>query len=89
MNLSESWILQVDPSVFKVLKKVPQHDAEGILPIIQLLLVDPYYGDIQKLKGEDNVWRRRIGSFRLFYKLYPTESILFIFRLERRVSKTY
>ena len=89
MSLSNSWDLQVDPEVLKTFKRTPRHDAEKLLGVIRLLPIDPYFGDIQKMKGEENTWRRRIGSYRLFFKLKTAEKIILIFRLERRTSKTY
>ena len=87
--MSENWDLQIDPSVFKTLKKLPRHYAEVILEVIRLLPVDPYFGDIQKMKGEINVWRRRVGAYRVFYKVKITERVILVFSLERRTSKTY
>lgn len=89
MNSSENWDLQIDPSVFKVLRKIPRHDAETLLAVIRLLPTDPYFGDIQKMKGEENTWRRRSGAYRIFYKIKVSEKMLLVFRIERRTSKTY
>ena len=89
MDLSKSWDLEIDPSVFKTLKRIPQRDAEGILEVIRLLPVNPYFGDIQKMKGEENTWRRRVGSYRIFYKIKVTEKVVLVFDLNRRTSKTY
>lgn len=89
MNSSKSWDLQVDPGVLRVLKKVPRPDADNILVAIRLLPENPYWGDIQKMKGENNVWRRRIGAYRVFYKIKPTERMILVFHMERRGSKTY
>ena len=88
-TLSASWDLQVDSSVFKILKKIPLRDAKAILVVIKLLPVDPYFGDIQKMKGEENAWRRRVGSYRIFYKIKVSEEIVLVFKLERRTSRTY
>lgn len=89
MSSSKSWGLEIDPSVFKVLKRIPRHDAEVILQVIRLLPTNPYFGDIQKMKGEENVWRRRMGSFRIFYRIKISEKIILVFHLERRTSSTY
>lgn len=89
MNSLKSWDLQVDHSVFKVLKYMPRRDAEVLLEVIRLLPVNPYFGDIQKMKGKDNTWRRRIGSYRIFYRVQVTEKVILVFHLERRTSKTY
>ncbi len=89
MNSSTSWDLQVDPGVFKTLKKIPRRDAKAILVVIKLLPVDPYFGDIQKMKDGENVWRRRVGSYRIFYKVKVSEKRILVFKLERRTSRTY
>lgn len=89
MDLSKSWDLEINPSVFKTLKRIPQRDAEGILEVIRLLPVNPYFGDIQKMKGGENTWRRRIGSYRIFYKIKISERVVLVFDFDRRTSKTY
>lgn len=89
MTLSGSWDLQIDPSVFKFLKKIHQHDAEALLSVIYMLPVAPYFGDIQKMKDEENTWRRRVGSYRIFYKIYVATKVILVFRAERRTSSTY
>lgn len=89
MNSSRGWDLHIDSSVFKTLKRMPQRDAEVILEIIRLLPINPYFGDIQKMKGGDNAWRRRAGSYRIFYKIKTFEKVILVFHLERRMSKTY
>ena len=89
MTLLKNWDLRVDPSVFKFLKRIPRRDAEAILLIIKALSADPYFGDIQKMKDEKNAWRRRVGSYRIFYRIKNTENIILVFHLERRTSKTY
>ena len=66
MNSSVNWDLQIDDGVFKSLKKLSQRDAGEILAVIKLLPVDPYFGDVQKMKGQENTWRRRVGAYRIF-----------------------
>jgi len=89
MNLLKKWDLQIDPGVFRVLKKLDRRDAMTLLGVMRLLPLNPYFGDIQKLKGEENSWRRRVGSYRIFYKIKVSESVILVFHLERRTSKTY
>ena len=89
MSLSENWDLQIDPEVFRALKKIPRDYAETILAVIRLLPLDPYFGDIHKMKGVENAWRLHIGAYRIFYKIKTAEKIILVFRLERRTSKTY
>ena len=89
MNSNANWVLQVDDSVCKFLSKIPRQDSERVLRAIQELPQDPFHGDIQKMRGEINVWRRRIGVFRFRYELIQAGRIIHVFLAERRVSKSY
>lgn len=89
MNSQNRWDLQIDPCVVKTLKKIPVRYARRVFDVIDLLPSDPYVGDIQKIKGEHNVWRRRVGEYRLFYKIITERQIILVFHVERRTSSTY
>lgn len=89
MNLPKKWRLVVHGAVVKVNKKLPISDQTKINEVIKLLPENVFAGDALKVQGEENVWRRRIGQYRLFYELHKNEGIVFVFRLERRSSKTY
>lgn len=73
MNSNASWEIKADPSVAKFLKRVPNKDAQRLLAAIKSFADDPYAGDISKIRGEENVWRRRVGSYRIFYEILPAE----------------
>ncbi|MEK7208331.1 MAG: type II toxin-antitoxin system RelE/ParE family toxin [Patescibacteria group bacterium] len=89
MNWSRNWVLEVDPAVHKKLSRMPRDYAERITAVIGLLPVNPYFGDIEKLKGEDNAWRRRVGSYRIFYRVLVLSRKILVFKVERRTSGTY
>lgn len=89
MSSLKDWSLEIDSSIFKTLKRIPQQYVERILFMIKSIPLNPYFGDIQKMKNEENVWRRRTGAYRIFYKIKMKEKIILVFKLERRGSKTY
>jgi len=89
MSLSKSWDLHIDSSIFKILKRIPRRDAGVVLNVIRLLPLNPYFGDIQKMQGKINVLRRRVGAYRIFYKIKTSEKVILVFHLERRTSATY
>ena len=89
MNSNESWTVEVDPAVYKFLKKIPRKDSERILFAIDGLLANPFSGDIQKMKGEENAWRKRVGAYRIFYEILSHERVVHVFHAERRTSNTY
>ena len=73
----------------KEFAKLPRKDGERILSVVGALPLDPYAGDIEKMQGEGNVWRRRIGAYRIFYEIISQDKVVYVFRVERRASKTY
>jgi len=83
------WVLRIDPDVLRAVRRLPKQDARRIASAIQLLPSNPFLGDIQKMKGQENVWRRGVGFYRIFYKLLDREKIILVFHLERRTSTTY
>jgi len=54
--------------------------------VYPILKNNPYYGaNIKKLKGEyKEIYRFRIGEYRLFYKIDQEENLIFIFNIENR-----
>ncbi len=89
MNSKANWVLKIDPDAHKDLAKFPNDYAKKILEIIGNLPLDPYFGDIGKIKDEKYLWRRRVGSYRIFYELYPDKNLIHVLWVERRTSKTY
>jgi len=52
------------------------------------MVEDPFMGDILKMAGKDS-WRRRVGSYRIFYNIHRDLKLIYIFEITRRTSKTY
>ncbi|OHA03354.1 MAG: hypothetical protein A3J58_01285 [Candidatus Sungbacteria bacterium RIFCSPHIGHO2_02_FULL_52_23] len=84
-----NWVLTVNSSVRKTLKRISRTDAERIVKAFEELTINPYAGDIRKMEGEDDTWRRRIGAYRIKYEVQTAERIIRIFEISRRTSKTY
>ena len=89
MNLKANWALQTDPLVYKQIKKIPHKNIERILFVIESMSFDPFQGDVQKMKNEKDIWRRRVGSYRIFYEVFQNNRIILVFKIKRRTSNTY
>jgi mRNA-degrading endonuclease RelE of RelBE toxin-antitoxin system len=50
---------------------------------------DPFSGDIARLKAQPTAWRRRVGSYRIFYDVYPRQLLIVVTAIQRRTSTTY
>lgn len=69
------WELRIDPAVLKQLKRIPKNYAERIFEVIRSFAINPYAGDIEKMKGEDSVDSAR--------------KVITVFDVRRRTSSTY
>jgi mRNA-degrading endonuclease RelE of RelBE toxin-antitoxin system len=72
--------------VLKSLDKLPAHDRIRILEVINEIGTDPFRGDIKKIEGR---YRRRSGSYRVFYEVQQKERVVEIQDVVRRTSTTY
>jgi mRNA-degrading endonuclease RelE of RelBE toxin-antitoxin system len=50
---------------------------------------DPFRGDIKYLKGQMETLRRRVGDWRIFFRLVQERKHILVSAIERRTSTTY
>jgi mRNA-degrading endonuclease RelE of RelBE toxin-antitoxin system len=84
-----NWIIIIDARAEKRLRKFPDKDYERIRRIINVMEVDPFFGNVSKLIGKGNSWRRRTGNYRIFYEIYESKKLIYISDIKRRTSSTY
>lgn len=89
MNSNRNWRIVVTEGAAKQIKRLPRNVAERIELAIEGMQMDPFGGDIMKLAGGAPTWRRRIGAYRILFKVLLEERIIFIREIVRRTSKTY
>lgn len=84
-----TWISSYQPSFFNELLDLPKKISKRVSKKIALLEQDPYSakGDAKKLKDFSNVYRVRIGDYRLFYVI--GDSWLKILSIRKRDEQTY
>lgn len=51
--------------------------------------LDPFAGDVARLKNERTAFRRRVGDWRIFFDVYRQEGLVKVPLIERRSSTTY
>lgn len=84
-----NWNIHVNARARKSLERLPESDYNKISNVIEKLKLNSFSFDFRKLKGSKEVWRLRIGNYRLFIKLFHKEKAVFIFNIKRRTSATY
>lgn len=53
----------------KELQKLPARVIEKIIPVLKSLEQNPRPAGCKKLKGYKNLWRARIGDYRIIYAI--------------------
>jgi len=84
-----SWAVIVDGYARKYLKRIPRKDADRLGEILRELAYNPYAGDIEKIEGEKDAWRRRVGAYRILYEVYDNKKLIYVSEIKRRTSSTY
>ena len=73
----------------KSLKLNPSSDRDRIRHAIDEMEEGPFLGDVRKLKGGGQGFRRRVGDWRIFFDIYPKQRRVVVIAIERRTSTTY
>jgi mRNA-degrading endonuclease RelE of RelBE toxin-antitoxin system len=84
-----TWTVLVANPARKQRGKFPAKDQARVSAAIAQMSDDPFAGDVLKLAGEVNRWRRRVGSYRIFFLVDAPAHTVFITAIVRRASTTY
>jgi len=84
-----NWQLQIADRARKTLARLPANDRDRVMAALDAMLSDPFGGDIVRLKEQPTAWRRRVGSYRIFFDVYLGRRIVEVVAIARRTSTTY
>jgi mRNA-degrading endonuclease RelE of RelBE toxin-antitoxin system len=82
------WLVILAGPARKSLKRIPPQDQARIRAAIDEMETNPFRGDIKYLEGQDRL-RRRVGDWRIFFRLERAQRALYVTAIERRTSTTY
>jgi mRNA-degrading endonuclease RelE of RelBE toxin-antitoxin system len=89
MNTSVPWEIALTRPARKSLERVPAADLERLEAALKEMAANPFQGDLKLLKGKEKTFRRRVGSWRIFFFRIPDERRIVVSAIERRTSTTY
>lgn len=67
---------------------MPSRDQARIRAALDEMETNPFSGDIKYLQGQGRL-RRRVGNWRVFFRLERAADTLYVVAIERRTSTTY
>lgn len=73
-----------DPRALKELGKLDKQVARRVVRAIHALSNDPRPSGVRALVGFDNLWRIRIGDYRVIYTITDAELVVLVLRVAHR-----
>jgi mRNA-degrading endonuclease RelE of RelBE toxin-antitoxin system len=89
MSTSATWTVILAGPARKALKRIPAPDRDRIHAALAEMGADPFRGDVKYLGGRKDTLRRRVGNWRIFFRLVQEQKHLLVSAIERRTSTTY
>ncbi len=81
-----SYDIEISRTAEKQLKRLPQDDRQRIVRAILSLSDDPFPRGSRKLSGYDDVFRIRVGTYRVLYSVSERKLSIIILKLGHRKS---
>ncbi len=79
-----SYEIEISRTAEKQLRKLPRKDQERIVRAIRPLAQAPRPRGSRKLTGYDDVFRIRVGHYRLLYSISSTQLVIIILKIGHR-----
>jgi mRNA interferase RelE/StbE len=74
----------LNPRARRDLKKLQRAAAERVAVAIDGLASDQRPVGVKKLQGDDNLWRIRVGAYRIVYEIHDDRLVVLILRVADR-----
>jgi mRNA interferase RelE/StbE len=85
--------IEVSPSADRELEKLKNRirrpDYERLRDVVRSLANEPRPKGVRKLKGSENTYRVRVGSYRVVFDVYDKDNLVLILLVSRRSETTY
>ena len=72
------------PSAARAFAKLDARARRRIARRIDSLAVDPRPSGAQKLRGADDIWRLRVGDFRVLYSIHDQLLLVLVIKIGHR-----
>ena len=72
------------PSADRALRKLPRDVQRRIVREAAMLAHEPRPAGVVKLSGDENLWRIRIGDYRVVYEIHEDRLIVLVLRVAHR-----
>lgn len=78
------YAVQFKPSARKTLLKLERPIQRRLIEAADALADDPRPPNVEKMKGDDNLWRIRVGTWRIVYEIHDRQLTVLVLKLGHR-----
>ena len=79
-----SFRIEVSATAEKQIRKLPREDQVRVLRAIRRLATEPTPPGMRKVRGYDDVFRIRVGTYRVLYRVEGRRLLIIILKLGHR-----
>lgn len=72
------------PSADRALKKLPPDAQRRIVGAAAMLAYEPRPAGVVKMAGHENLWRIRVGVYRVVYEIHDDRLVVLVLRVAHR-----
>lgn len=76
--------IEISRTAERQLGKLPRHDQRRLSRTILTLAINPFPRGARKLSGYDDVYRIRVGNYRVLYSVSTTTLIVIVLKVGHR-----
>jgi mRNA interferase RelE/StbE len=78
------YTIEIAPAAERALKKLQADIQKRIIKALLKLQEDPRPAGVKKLSGEDDLYRIRVGDYRIVYQIRDNELVVLVVRVAHR-----
>lgn len=79
-----SYAVRINPTAWKEIMRLNDTMQERILTAIENLEITPRPSGVVKMSGEANIYRVRVGNFRILYEIHDEILVIVVVKVGNR-----
>jgi mRNA interferase RelE/StbE len=83
-NTPHKYQVVIKPSARKAVARLDRDTQRRVVRLLEVLADEPRPGGVVKMAGGENLWRIRIGDYRVVYEIQDRRLIVLVVRVAHR-----